>query len=57
MKYCSVVPKEIVQGGNFHNHPIGTGPFKFQLWVNGVKLILRKIITILNHIMEKNYHF
>tara|TARA_B100002052_G_scaffold189922_1_gene173047 strand:+ start:22131 stop:23699 length:1569 start_codon:yes stop_codon:yes gene_type:complete len=42
MKYCSVVPKEIVQGGSFHNHPIGTGPFKFQLWVNGVKLILRK---------------
>ena len=42
MKYCSVVPKEIVEGGNFHNHPVGTGPFKFQLWVNGVKLVLRK---------------
>ena len=42
MKYCSVVPKEIVENGNFHNHPVGTGPFKFQLWVNGIKLVLRK---------------
>ncbi len=42
MQYCSVLPKEIVEGGNFNRHPIGTGPFKFQLWEDGVKLILRK---------------
>ena len=42
MQYCSVVPKEIIQGGNFNQHPIGTGPFKFQFWQEGVKLVLRK---------------
>jgi len=42
MKYCSVVPYEIVQEGLFSNHPIGTGPFKFQLWKDGVKLVFRK---------------
>ena len=40
MQYCSVVPKEIVETGNFHLNPIGTGPFKFQLWQEGEKLIL-----------------
>ena len=42
MQYCSVVPSEIVEGKRFHRHPIGTGPFKFQLWKEGVKLVLRK---------------
>jgi len=42
MQYCSVVPKEIVKRGSFNRHPIGTGPFQFQLWVDGVKLVLRK---------------
>ncbi|MBO7646910.1 MAG: ABC transporter substrate-binding protein [Bacteroidales bacterium] len=44
MKYCSVVPKEVVDhyGKDFRNHPVGTGPFKFQLWQEGVKLVLRK---------------
>jgi peptide/nickel transport system substrate-binding protein len=44
MKYCSVVPKEVVEhyGKDFRNHPVGTGPFKFQLWQEGVKLVLRK---------------
>ena len=42
MQYCSVVPKEIVEGGNFNRHPIGTGPFQFQLWEDGVKLVFRK---------------
>tara|TARA_B100001758_G_scaffold81904_1_gene69626 strand:- start:29874 stop:31442 length:1569 start_codon:yes stop_codon:yes gene_type:complete len=41
MQYCSVVPKEIVEGGNFHRYPVGTGPFKFQLWKEGVKLVFR----------------
>lgn len=44
MKYCSVVPKEVVEhfGKEFRNHPVGTGPFQFQLWEEGVKLVLRK---------------
>ena len=42
MQYCSVVPHEIVKAGNFNHHPIGTGPFQFQLWVDGVKLVLRR---------------
>lgn len=42
MQYCSVVPKEVVENGSFNKHPVGTGPFKFQIWKNGVKLVLRK---------------
>lgn len=44
MKYCSVVPKEVVEhyGKDFRNHPVGTGPFQFQLWQEGVKLVMRK---------------
>lgn len=44
MRYCSVVPKEIVDfyGTDFRSHPIGTGPFKFKRWEEGVKLVLRK---------------
>ena len=42
MQYCSVVPKEIVESTDFHSNPIGTGPFKFQLWQKGEKLIFRK---------------
>ena len=44
MKYCSVVPKEIVSfyGKEFRSNPIGTGPFKFKLWVENTKLVLRK---------------
>lgn len=42
MKYCSVVPHEVVEhyGLDFRNHPIGTGPFKFQMWKEGAKLVL-----------------
>lgn len=44
MKYCSVVPKEVVEhfGPEFRRYPVGTGPFQFQLWEEGVKLVLRK---------------
>jgi peptide/nickel transport system substrate-binding protein len=44
MKYCSVVPKEIVgyYGNEFRSHPIGTGPFKFQRWEENIKLIFRR---------------
>jgi len=44
MKYCSVVPKEIVEfyKENFRAHPIGTGPFKFKRWEENIKLVLRR---------------
>lgn len=44
MKYCSVVPKEIVEyyGSDFRAHPIGTGPFKFKRWEENLKLIFRR---------------
>lgn len=44
MKYCSVVPQEAVEyfGKEFRRFPVGTGPFQFQLWEEGVKLVLRK---------------
>lgn len=44
MKYCSVVPEEIVEhyGTAFRSHPIGTGPFKLKRWEENTKLVLRK---------------
>lgn len=44
MPYCSVVPREVVTalGNDFRNHPCGTGPFVFQSWKEGSKLILLK---------------
>ena len=44
MKYCSVVPREAVEffGSTFRANPVGTGPFKFQIWKDGVKLVFRK---------------
>lgn len=42
MQYCSVVPHELADRPEFRSHPIGTGPFKFQFWKEGVKLVLRK---------------
>jgi len=42
MKYCSVVPHEAVDkyGAEFRRHPVGTGPFKFGMWKEGVKLVM-----------------
>ena len=44
MTYASVVPHEAVEyyGDDFRSHPIGTGPFHFQYWKEGVKLVFRK---------------
>ncbi|MCR4812604.1 MAG: ABC transporter substrate-binding protein [Bacteroidales bacterium] len=44
MPYCSVVPREVVEhyGVDFRKHPCGTGPFRMQMWKEGVKLVLRR---------------
>ena len=44
MPYCSVLPREVVEhyGVDFRKHPCGTGPFQFQMWKEGVKLVLRR---------------
>jgi len=41
MPYCYVVPHEIVEryGNDFGHHPVGTGPFRCKLWIDGEKLI------------------
>ena len=56
MQYCSVVPREVVELGDFGLNPIGTGPFKFQIWQQGVKWFLEKIINILNTKMKIGFH-
>jgi len=40
MAYCFVVPREIVElyGDEFGKKPIGTGPFMFANWSDGIKL-------------------
>ncbi|HRY32246.1 MAG TPA: ABC transporter substrate-binding protein [Bacteroidales bacterium] len=42
MQYCSVIPHEAVARyrEDFRKHPVGTGPFRFQYWKEGVKLIM-----------------
>lgn len=42
MPYGSVVPREAVNyyGDSYREHPVGTGPFSFGYWKEGVKLVL-----------------
>lgn len=44
LSYTAVVPKEAVDkyGPEFMNHPVGTGPYKFDSWVRGSKVTLSK---------------
>jgi len=44
MPYCSVVPRESVEalGADFGKRPVGSGPFRFQAWNDGEKLVLRR---------------
>jgi oligopeptide transport system substrate-binding protein len=44
MPYCFVVPHEAIDkwGRDFGTHPLGTGPFVFKEWYDGVKLNLLK---------------
>lgn len=44
MPMASVVPREAVEkfGKEFRKHPVGTGPFQFFRWTEGVSLILHK---------------
>ena len=43
-KYCSVIPIEAIDYYKeaFRNHPVGTGPFQFKFWEEGLKLVLVK---------------
>jgi peptide/nickel transport system substrate-binding protein len=53
-KYCSIVPREVVEkyGKDFRSHPCGTGPFVFKSWEEGQSLILLKN----NSYFEKDAH-
>ena len=51
MKYCSVVPREVITelGDKFSKKPIGTGPFKFKKWDENIKLVLSKNKNYFEH--------
>lgn len=42
MQYCSVIPHEAISffANEFRRNPVGTGPFRFGMWKEGVKLVL-----------------
>jgi oligopeptide transport system substrate-binding protein len=44
MKYFSVIPEEAIAryGEDFRRNPVGTGPFQFNFWEEGNKMVLTK---------------
>ncbi|MFO8066703.1 MAG: ABC transporter substrate-binding protein [Bacteroidales bacterium] len=44
MQYCAAIPHEAIDmyGRDFRKNPVGTGPFYFKYWKEGVKLVYRK---------------
>jgi oligopeptide transport system substrate-binding protein len=44
MQYCSVIPPEAIAyfKDDFRSNPVGTGPFSFKMWKEGVKLVMVK---------------
>lgn len=44
MQYCSIVPREAVEGygSGFRRHPVGTGPFRLAAWEEGQALVLKR---------------
>ncbi len=57
MTYCSVVPSEAVDmyGKDFSRNPVGTGPFKFFIWKEGIQLVLHRNPTYFET-DELSYH-
>lgn len=55
MPYCYAVPHEAVEmyGKEFRTNPVGTGPFTFKLWEEGVKLVLQKNPNYFETVGEK----
>ncbi|MBK9290259.1 MAG: ABC transporter substrate-binding protein [Bacteroidetes bacterium] len=51
MMYAAVIPHEVVaaEGDAFGRRPVGTGPFLFAFWKDGVKLVLRRNPTYHEH--------
>ncbi len=51
MMYAAVVPQEVVEslGDSFGRHPVGTGPFRFAFWKDGIKLVLRRNESYFEH--------
>jgi ABC-type transport system substrate-binding protein len=43
-QYASVVPEEAIRhyGLDFRSHPVGTGPFQFAFWYEGIALVFHR---------------